>query len=166
MLTEDTCVTEPVDTAQRERTVKARQEAWRGGGGGSGEEEGWAPAIGPNKGTPPTPAWWAERRGWGACQGCLPLNSSHTWKIRTPPLPRELTAVKGTQTQPIRGCRKQGDGAEKLGSWSPQPASAKNNLLFRQGHCLFTHPPSHADISICTLTHIASKAPNEDCLFF
>lgn len=32
MLTEDTCVTEPVDTAQRERTVKARQEAWRGGG--------------------------------------------------------------------------------------------------------------------------------------
>lgn len=49
MLTEDTCVTEPVDTAQRERTVKARQEAWRGGGGGSGEEEGWAPAIGPKQ---------------------------------------------------------------------------------------------------------------------
>ena len=35
MLTEDTCVTEPVDTAQRKRTVRAPQEArgqLRGGG--------------------------------------------------------------------------------------------------------------------------------------
>lgn len=43
MLTEDTCVTEPVDTAQREKAVRARREAGgrcRGGGRS-------APAFGP-----------------------------------------------------------------------------------------------------------------------
>ena len=36
MLTEDTCVTEPVDTAQREKTVRAGTRL----GGGAGEERG------------------------------------------------------------------------------------------------------------------------------
>lgn len=163
MLTEDTCVTEPVDTAQRKRTVRAPQEA-RGRLPGGGR-------LGPNnpaktKALPQHQLGGPSGEGGGVLRMPPPEQQPHL-EDKSAPLPRELTAVKGTQTQPIQGCRKQGDGAEKLGSWSPQPASAKkNNLLLRQAHCLFTHPPIHADINICTLTHIASKAPNEDCLFF
>lgn len=42
------------------------------GGGWLREEEGWAPAIGPKQRHSPTPAWCAERRGWGRAKHASP----------------------------------------------------------------------------------------------
>lgn len=161
MLTEDTCVTEPVDTVRRERAVRARQ-------GAGGRLRGGR--LGPShraktKALPQRRLGGPRGEGGGVLRVPPPERQPHL-KGKSAPLPGELTAVKGAHTQPIRGCRNQGDGAESLGSWNPQPARAESNLPFRQAHCLFEHAPIHADISICTLTHTASKAPHEDCLFF
>ena len=62
MLTEDTCVTEPVDTARRERAVRARQ-----GAGGGSAQEGWAPAIGPKPRRSPNAGWVGRAETAGAC---------------------------------------------------------------------------------------------------
>ena len=120
------------------------------GEGGQGPAGGWgrlrAGRLGPShraktQALPQRRLGGPRGDGGGVLRVPPPERQPHL-KGKSAPLPEELTALKGAQTQPIPGGRKQADGADRLGSWKPQPAGAESNLPFRQAHCLFTRHPS------------------------